>query len=232
MVLFAAPALQRRTPIATMFARASRGISRQATLAPRNFATEAKHVRAPVQLYGLDGTYATSLYTAAAKNNTLDQADRSINSLKTALSRDAKLLGIISNPSLSTGDKKLLVDTLSSSCGADKTVKNFLSILSENNRLGLLTEVADAFGTLMRAHRGEVEATITSAQHLDSRTLSRLENAISKSSFIARGQKLKVVNKVNSDIMGGLVVEIGDRTIDLSVSSKISKLNKLLTDSV
>lgn len=38
--------------------------------------------------------------------------------------------------------------------------------------------------------------------------------------------------QVNSDIIGGLVVEIGDRTIDLSVSSRIAKMNKLLTDSL
>lgn len=38
--------------------------------------------------------------------------------------------------------------------------------------------------------------------------------------------------QVNPDIMGGLVVEIGDRTIDLSVSSKIAKMNKLLTDTL
>lgn len=38
--------------------------------------------------------------------------------------------------------------------------------------------------------------------------------------------------QVNPDIMGGLVVEIGDRTIDLSVSSRIHKMNKLLTDAL
>lgn len=38
--------------------------------------------------------------------------------------------------------------------------------------------------------------------------------------------------KVNPDIVGGLVVEVGDRTIDLSVSSKLAKMNKLLTDAL
>lgn len=42
----------------------------------------------------------------------------------------------------------------------------------------------------------------------------------------------KAREQVNPDIIGGLVVEIGDRTIDLSVSSKISKMNKLLTDTL
>lgn len=38
--------------------------------------------------------------------------------------------------------------------------------------------------------------------------------------------------QVNPDIVGGLIVEVGDRTIDLSVSSRIAKMNKLLTDSL
>lgn len=38
--------------------------------------------------------------------------------------------------------------------------------------------------------------------------------------------------QVNPDLIGGLVVEVGDRTIDLSVLSKVSKLNKALTDAV
>jgi F-type H+-transporting ATPase subunit O len=69
-------------------------------------------------------------------------------------------------------------------------------------------------------------------QPLDSRTLSRLEAAIHKSDYVANGQKLKVVPKVNPEIRGGLIVEIGDRTIDLSVSAKMAKMNKLLKDTL
>jgi F-type H+-transporting ATPase subunit O len=87
-------------------------------------------------------------------------------------------------------------------------------------------------------------------QQLDNRTLSRLETAVSKSEYVGQGKKLKVTNKVyfstpilvstqlshvlqvNPDILGGLIVEIGDRTIDLSVSAKIARMNKLLTDTL
>lgn len=68
-------------------------------------------------------------------------------------------------------------------------------------------------------------------QKLDDKLLKRLEAAISKSEY-SQGKKLKLTSKVNPDILGGLVVEFGERTIDLSVSSKISRLNKLLTDTV
>lgn len=128
-------------------------------------------------------------------------------------------------------------------------VKNFLQTLAQNNRLGVLAGVVDKFGVLMGAHRGEVELTVTSAtvctfqelgmemgtdivQPLDNRTLSRLEAAIHKSEYVANGQKLKVVSKVNPEIRGGLIVEIADRTIDLSVSAKMAKMNKLLKDTL
>lgn len=94
-------------------------------------------------------------------------------------------------------------------------------------------------------------------QALDNKTLNRLETAVAKSSYVGQGKKLKVTNEVcdalwinhrlleieerdmlthfyqvNPEILGGLVVNIGDRTIDLSVSSKIAKMNKLLTDTL
>lgn len=87
------------------------------------------------------------------------------------------------------------------------------------------------------------------SKKLDSKFIQRLETAVAKSEY-SQGKKLKVVPKVgfpksppapswltsalqiNPDIMGGLIVEIGDRTIDRAVSSKISRLNKALTDAL
>jgi F-type H+-transporting ATPase subunit O len=56
--------------------------------------------------------------------------------------------------------------------------------------------VCEKFGELMSAARGEVQMTITSAERLDNKTLSRLETAVSKSSYVGQGRKLKVTNKV------------------------------------
>lgn len=97
-----------------------------------------------------------------------------------------------------------------------------------------------------------MELTMSSTQPLDNKTLNRLESAVAKSPYVGSGKKLKVKNQVrltsslsptyvqdtnslsqvNPDIVGGLIVEVGDRTIDLSVSSKLAKLNKLLTDAL
>lgn len=173
-------------------------------------------------------------YTAAVKTSTLDPTAKTLSALTALLSKDAKLGSILATPTLSSADKGAVVAELlkATNSASQPTVSHFLQTLAENNRLGLLGDVATKFGELIRAANGEVEMIVTSAQSLDNRTLNRLESAIAKSAFVGQGKKLKVTNKVNPDILGGLVVEVGDRTIDLSVSAKVAKLNKMLTDSL
>ncbi|PYH90782.1 OSCP-domain-containing protein [Aspergillus ellipticus CBS 707.79] len=199
----------------------------------RTYATPAQDIKPPVSLFGVDGTYATALYTASAKSANLDQVAKGLTSLGQTLKADRKLISILSAPTLTVSDKQQIVQELQKIAGADKgdILKNFLGTLAENNRLGLLEGVCEKFATLMGAHRGEIELNITSAQELDTKTINRLEKAVSKSEY-SQGKKLKVVTKVDPELVGGLVVEIGDRTIDLSVSSKIAKLNKALTDAL
>ncbi|KAI1473991.1 hypothetical protein K445DRAFT_321450 [Daldinia sp. EC12] len=227
-----------------MFARQAirsvRAAAPQRTLARapvRSYAAAAatQDVKPPVAVYGLDGTYATALYTAAVKTSSLDPTAKALSALGDLLAKDTKLATILNTPTLTDSDKSAIVAELQKNIGAassNETVKNFLATLAENNRLGILQGVSEKFGQIMSASRGEVELVITSAQQLDNKTLSRIENAIAKSPYVGQGKKLKVTNQVNPDILGGLVVEIGDRTIDLSVSAKIAKLNKLLTDTL
>ncbi|KAL4777405.1 ATP synthase delta subunit-domain-containing protein [Aspergillus nidulans var. acristatus] len=132
----------------------------------RTYATAAQEVKPPVSLFGVDGTYATALYTASAKSSSLDATSKALNNLGAALKADPKLTSIISTPTLSAADKQAIVTELQKVAGADKgdILKNFLATLAENNRLGLLNDVVDKFAALMSAHRGEIELSITSAQ--------------------------------------------------------------------
>ncbi|EGP92224.1 unnamed protein product [Zymoseptoria tritici ST99CH_1A5] len=207
--------------------------------ATRSFAVSAARPaadnRPPVELFGVDGTYASALYVAASKSNSLDAVSKAMETMSQTFKDDARLQGILTAPTLSSDDKKQIVSEIQKSINVqDKTntIQNFLMTLAENNRLSVLEGVAEKFGQLMGASRGEVELTITSATALDSKIVKQLETSISKSKYAGQSKKLKVVTKVNPDIKGGLIVEIGEQTIDLSVSSKMQKMNKLLSDSL
>ncbi|EPX73527.1 F0-ATPase delta subunit [Schizosaccharomyces octosporus yFS286] len=199
-------------------------------LGVRNAATAAASARPPIQLHGLDGVYASSLYTAAVKESKLDRVEKALTTLGATLKERPELSQFISNPSINYEDKKLIVSSLSKMTGGDALLGNFFNLLSVNNRLALLSRIQNQFEKIMRAQRGEVEVTITSAAPLDSKTLSRLESKIAKSKY-GKG-KLLVQNKVSPSILGGLILEIGDNILDVSVSSRVNHLNQLMTDAI
>lgn len=98
------------------------------------------------------------------KSQSLDSVAKALAKLDAVYKSDAKLGEIMQAPTLSAEDKSAIIAELQKHTGAqDKTIKNFLDTLAENNRLSLLQGVCSKFETLMGASRGEIELTVTSA---------------------------------------------------------------------
>lgn len=198
----------------------------------RSLASTAKAgIKPPVQLFGLDGTYATALFTAASKSSSIEAAAKSLNSLSQTIEKDSKLKEILSNPALSAQDRNLVVKNLAQQ-NLDSTVVNLLKVLAENNRLDIFTRVTSQFSILTDAYNGLVKATVITAQPLDAKSFKRIEKALAQSNLVGQNKTLKLENSVKPDIKGGLIVEIADKTVDLSIASKIQTLNKVLEDSI
>lgn len=139
----------------------------------------------------------------------------------------------MSNPILSSTDRASGLDALLSASvqkggkPSDLT-RNLFSVLAENGRLYETDKVVDGFLEIMQAHRGEVKVTITTAQPLEKDLQKRLEDALKQSQVAQSGKTLVFENKVNEGQLGGLVIDVGDKTIDLSVASRVSRLNQQL----
>lgn len=102
--------------------------------------------------------------------------------------------------------------------------------MAENGRLGRLQGVANAFSQIISAHRGEVSAKVTSAKALDNTSLKELTTVLQ--AFLKPGHKLKLETKVDPELVGGFVVELGDRYIDLSISSKLKAYTKIVKETL
>lgn len=198
----------------------------------RSMASATKAIKPPVQLFGVDGTYASALYSASVQDSSVEKSFEGLTKIQQLIKADAKVNSFLDNPSLSQEDRATVIKTISSSLGLDKTLTNFLNVLSENNRLSDFEGIYEKFAILNDASKGIVKARITSSKPLDSKILKKLQTAIGKSSFVGDGKTLEIANDVNPDILGGLVVEVGDRTVDLSISSRITKLNQALSETI
>ncbi|KAF9294938.1 ATP synthase F0 subcomplex subunit OSCP atp5 [Mortierella antarctica] len=197
----------------------------------RGYAT-ATSVQVPAVLHGIEGRYATALYTAAAKKQALDVVEADLKQVKKVVEKDSKLREFLENPTINRIEKKSGVQQMLAAGKYNDLTKNFFDTLAENGRLYDTVKIINSYGSLMSAGRGEVQVTITSAKELDAKEVAKVKGFLAKSSFVTAKQTLIVSNKVNPAILGGLVVEFGDKTIDLSVSSKINKLNQLLHEAI
>ncbi len=103
-------------------------------------------------------------------------------------------------------------------------------LLAENGRLGRLESVAKSFGQLMSAHRGEVSARVTTAKALDAQQLKELNVVLQ--TFMKSGHKLTLETRVDSSLIGGMIVELGDRYIDLSISSRLKTFSNIVKETV
>ncbi len=103
-------------------------------------------------------------YTAAVKTSSLEPTAKALASLGRLVDKDKKLVTILAAPTLSAADKTAIIAELEKAAGATgATVKNFMAMLAENNRLSILPGVCTKFGELMSAAHGEIEMVVTSA---------------------------------------------------------------------
>ncbi|XP_073473269.1 ATP synthase subunit O, mitochondrial [Aquarana catesbeiana] len=189
----------------------------------------ARLVRPPIQVYGLEGRYATALYSAASKEKKLDQVEKDLTRVLT-LVKEPKLSVIITNPHVKRSLKQKTIANLVTKEKFTPVTANFFNLLAENGRLNKTSDVINAFGKIMSAHRGEVLCSVTTSSPLDEASLTELKTALN--SFLAKGESLKLETKTDPTILGGMLVSIGDKYIDMSTRTKIQKLTKIMRDTV
>ncbi|XP_056611709.1 ATP synthase subunit O, mitochondrial [Triplophysa dalaica] len=187
----------------------------------------AKLIKPPIQVYGVEGRYATALFSAASKQKNLDKVEQELGRVSTMI-KDPKLSSMVMNPHVKRSIKmKTFVDALTKAKLSPITI-NFINVLAENGRLTLTPDVIAAFSKMMSAHRGEVTCSVTTAQPLDEASLAELKVALN--GFLAKGETIKLVTKSDTSILGGMIVSIGDKYVDMSTKTKIQKLTKLIRE--
>ena len=143
--------------------------------------------------------------------------------LAAAVSQDDTMQRVLKAPRLTSADKAA---TFIEVCGDkfDAQVRNFLSIVSENNRMELLPEIADMFELYKAEREQSVDVDVTSAFALNDEQQDKLAKVLS-----ARlGREVRLHAAEDASLIGGVVIRAGDLVIDGSVRGKLAKLAEAL----
>ena len=187
-------------------------------------------MKPPIQIFGLEGRYAHALYSAAVKSKKENAVEGDLNKFSNLLKGNKNLQEFVNDPTLQRKSKLEKLNTILTEQKFDKITMNFFSILAENNRLNRVTNISGAFSQLMSASRGEIECTVVSAQKLDMNNTKALETALK--GFLKPTETLKLNLRVDSALLGGMIVELKDKYIDMSTATKIRKISNILKQAI
>ncbi|KGN45131.1 ATP synthase subunit O, mitochondrial [Cucumis sativus] len=200
----------------------------------RNYATSSKKseakVKVPLVLFGGTGNYASALYLAAVKANSLDKAEKELVDFAEALKRSATFSQFISDPTVHKDTKVKVISDVCADAKFSEIMKNFLAVLAENGRLKYVDGIAKKFQELTMAHRGEVKAIVSTVIPLPAEEEKELKETLQY--IIGEGKKVKLEQKIDPSILGGIVVEFGEKVFDMSIKTRAKQMERFLREPV
>jgi len=166
--------------------------------------------------------YAQAIFSLGKERNTLD-AWQSDLTLLSSLVENGQVAIYLTNPSV-TPDKKLA--TLESALGASvqPETRNLAKLLIERNRTELIPEIKELVDAQVREDRGIIIADVTTAERLNEAE----QELVRAKLHDLTGQTIQLATRVDPEIIGGIIIRIGDQVIDGSVRNKLEKMRSRL----
>ena len=164
--------------------------------------------------------YARSLFEVAQEQGKLDDVREQLGEFADALNGNQEMQVFFFSPYFSTAEKVEGLEKVVT--GADPITHNFLKLLIEKSRMPAVFRVRRSFDELWQRENKLLAVEVTSAIELDKKTVKQIGDRIGEET----GQKIELSERVDPDILGGLVVRVGNSIIDSSIRARLDSLRK------
>jgi F-type H+-transporting ATPase subunit delta len=164
--------------------------------------------------------YARSLFEAALDADKVDVVREQLGEFADALAGDRELQVFFFSPYFSTQEKK---DGLNRAVeGAEPIFLNFLELLLENHRMPAIFRIRREYDRLWKERNKLLPVHVTSAVELDEQTVQNIGDRIAEQT----GRRVELSSRVEPDILGGIVVQVGNQVLDASIRNRLETLRK------
>jgi F-type H+-transporting ATPase subunit delta len=164
--------------------------------------------------------WARALFEVAKEHDLLDEVREQLGAFAAALNENRDLMVFFFSPYFSTDEKK---DGLKRSViGAEPALMNFLEALIERHRMPAIFRIAARYDALWEDERDLLPVEVTSAVELDKSTVGSIGDRIGEQTK----RTVELSSKVDPDILGGIVLRVGNVILDASIRSRLEQLRK------
>jgi F-type H+-transporting ATPase subunit delta len=164
--------------------------------------------------------YARALFEAANEADALDRVHDELGQFADALDQDRNLQMFLFSPYFSSEEKKDGIGRIVSD--ADERTVNFLELLAERHRMPVIFRVRRDLDALWAEENKLLPVSVTSAVELDDELVSDIGKRIEEQA----GRRVELSSSVDPDLLGGLVVRVGNMVLDASLRNRLERLRK------
>jgi ATP synthase F1 delta subunit len=164
--------------------------------------------------------YAEALFDVARDKGKLDAIRDELGRFVDALDGSRDLRVFFFSPYFSSAEK--VVGLKRAVLGADAELLNFLELLIEKQRTPEVFRVRRHFEELWKEENRRIDVTVTSAIELDPAVVAKVGEEIERQT----GQKVDLSSRVDGEILGGIVLQVGNKVLDASIRARLEKLRK------
>jgi F-type H+-transporting ATPase subunit delta len=164
--------------------------------------------------------YARALFEVASERGVLDTVREQLGQFVDALSADRQLEIFFVSPYFSTAEKKDGLGRMVE--GADETFMSFLETLVERQRMPEIFHIRARYEELWDTEMKLLPVEVTSAVELDAAVVAEIGDRIRAQT----GNNIELTSVVDPDILGGIVLHVGDFILDASIRNSLSQLRK------
>jgi F-type H+-transporting ATPase subunit delta len=169
---------------------------------------------------GLAGRYAAALYAYADENRVLDEVISQTQQLGEVIDASADFRRLIESPLIDVNQGRQAALAVLEREGFGKPVRDFVGVVASNRRLHELRTIVAAFAALVAQKRGVLTAFVASAHPLNEVQRQQLRARLIEAGY----GNVNIVERLEPDLLGGLVVRIGARLYDTSLKSRLQRL--------
>ena len=164
--------------------------------------------------------YGDALFDVAKETGKLDEIHDQLGEFTDAVNSNHDLQVFLFSPYFSSAEKR---DGLAQAVsGANEELKNFLELLAEKHRMPALSHIRRHFDERWAEENKRLDVRLTSAVELESDVVDHVRTEVEKQT----DRKVDLETDVDPDILGGLVLRVGNMVLDASIRSKLEKLRK------
>jgi F-type H+-transporting ATPase subunit delta len=164
--------------------------------------------------------YANALFEVASEHEVIDDVREQLGQFADELDGNRDLQLFLFSPYFSSQEKKDGIGKIIE--GADERFLNFLELLAERHRMPALFRIRRAYDALWREENKLLPVTVTSAVELDEGLVKGLGERIEEQT----GKKVELTSRVDADVLGGLVLQVGNMVLDASIRNRLEQLRK------